>query len=452
MSEINSEFKLALNAENSELLREFFLSGHFSFQERKQIAEICADLQAWGENVGEILKIAKFGENRGVNFASNFSGNPNANFSGNSNANFSENPSVNSEPNLQSKPASNHACKQVFARIKSAYELIKSRPPAYENFTPHYTPKRYEISRFAGEKLALGRCPVASEGTRCCNLLTLDAVNSCGFDCSYCAIGSFYKNGVVGFDENFGANLAKLHLDSDKIYHIGTGQSSDSLMWGDNFGILSALNSFARAHENVILELKSKSNNISFFLQNDISRNIIVTFSLNPQIIIENEEHLSASLDERLNAAKKLAQKGILVGFHFHPMIYFQGWRDEYSAIFARLVREFDPSSVALVSFGTLTFIKPVIKKLRARGLESKILQMPFSQANGKISYPKNIKLEMFKFAYSSLRAWHEEVFFYLCMEDEALWGEVFGREFASNDEFERAMKEAYMRKIKENR
>ena len=97
MSEINGEFKLALNAENSELLRDFFLSGHFSFQERKQIAEICADLQAWGENVGEILKIAKFGENRGVNFASNFSRNPSAN----SSANFSENPSVNSEPNLQ---------------------------------------------------------------------------------------------------------------------------------------------------------------------------------------------------------------------------------------------------------------------------------------------------------------------------------------------------------------
>ena len=58
----------------------------------------------------------------------------------------------------------------------------------------------------------------------------------------------------------------------------------------------------------------------------------------------------------------------------------------------------------------------------------------------------------MFKFAYSSLRAWHEEVFFYLCMEDEALWGEVFGREFASNDEFERAMKEAYMQKIRKNR
>ena len=406
MSEINKEFNLALNAQNSAFLGVFFAKFRFSFQERKQIAEICADLQAWDESVEEILLAQNFEQNS--------------------------------------------APKMVFAQIKSAYEALKLRPQSYANFSVDYDSPHYEIKRFKGKKIALGRCPVASEGTRCCNLLTLDAVNSCGFDCSYCAIGSFYKSGVVGFDENFARNLSALKFDPDEIYHIGTGQSSDSLMWGDHAGILSALMEFAKAHSNVILELKSKSANVGFLLENEIPRNVIVTFSLNPQIIVQNEEHLSASLNSRLEAAAKLARKGILVGFHFHPMVHFEGWQSEYGAIFERLLREFEPKSVALVSFGTLTFIRPVIKKLRARGLKSKITQMPFADANGKISYPYEIKREMFKFAYDSLQKWHGKVFFYLCMEDKRLWSEVFGYEYASNAEFEGAMKEAYMKKIKE--
>ena len=54
----------------------------------------------------------------------------------------------------------------------------------------------------------------------------------------------------------------------------------------------------------------------------------------------------------------------------------------------------------------------------------------------------------MFHFAYKSFVPWHDEVFFYLCMEDKSLWRECFGYEYASNDEFERAMKSAYMAKI----
>ena len=221
-------------------------------------------------------------------------------------------------------------------------------------------------------------------------------------------------------------------------------------MWGDRFGILSALTDFGARHQNVILELKSKSNNIRFFLQREIPRNLIVTFSLNTPAIIANEEHLSASLDARLAAAEALAARGILVGFHLHPMVWYEGWRSDYGALFERLLRSFDPSGVAMVSLGTLTFIKPVVKKLRSRGLRSKILQMPLADANGKLSYPLQIKRELLKFAADALLPWRERVFFYLCMEDASLWREVLGCEYESNDAFEEAMKAAYFAKIRQ--
>jgi len=68
----------------------------------------------------------------------------------------------------------------------------------------------------------------------------------------------------------------------------------------------------------------------------------------------------------------------------------------EYREIIERLLKLFTPQEVAMVSMGTLTFIKPVIKKLRDRNFSTKILQMPFENASGKLSYPIELKKEMF--------------------------------------------------------
>ena len=339
--------------------------------------------------------------------------------------------------------------KQILANLRQEYQKIKAKPKSYDGFTIDKE-KTHKI-RFQSQdkKLGFGMCPVASPKTRCCNLWTLDMVESCGFDCSYCSIQSFYNEDTITFNTNLKEKLLSLPIDENQIYHIGTGQSSDSLMWGNRGGVLEALIAFAKTHPNVILELKTKSDNVSYLLQNDYPPNIITTWSLNPQIIIQNEERLTASLHERLEAAQKIHDKGRLVGFHFHPMIWFEGWQEAYGKVFEELLWRFDPDRVAMVSLGTLTFIKPVMKKLRQRGMRSKILQMPLVDAAGKLSYPLPIKEEMFRFAYDSFAPWHKKVFFYMCMEDHSLWKRVFGYEYPTNESFELDMKYSYLAKIK---
>ncbi len=340
---------------------------------------------------------------------------------------------------------------KILEPIRRYYNQLKNRPIEYKNSikTSIKSPK-IKIEATSKDNLGFGLCPVASNSSRCCNLLTLDAVESCGFDCSYCSIQSFYSNGKVIFDTSLKEKLDSINLNPDEFYHIGTGQSSDSLMWGDRFGNLTYLVDFARKNPNVMLEFKTKSDNISFFLeQENLPKNLLFTWSLNPQIVIDYEEHLSASLNSRLQAAKKMEQKGSLVGFHFHPMIEIENYKDEYGAIFDRLLKEFNPKYVALVSFGTLTFIKPVIKQIRQRDFKTKVLQIPFVKAGKKLSYPLEIKRELFKFAYNSFKPWHKKVYFYLCMEDHSLWRDVFGYEYPTNESFEMDMKLHYISKIR---
>jgi spore photoproduct lyase len=349
---------------------------------------------------------------------------------------------------IETKDFSKESKKKLLKVIVDSYEDIKQKTKSYDSVDFKRKTKKISLNYDTKDSLGLGRCPVESEKTRCCNLLTLDAVESCGFDCSYCSIQSFYKQDKVYFDTDFASKLQNLKLDKNKSYHIGTGQSSDSLMWGNKAGILDALFDFAKENSNVILEMKTKSNNIKYFLENEVPKNIICTWSLNTQTIIDNEEHLSASLDDRINCAKQLEQKGVKVGFHFHPMVHYDKYKEEYGEIFKTLINTFDPNNVALVSLGTLTFIKPVMKKIKARDFKTKILQMPLVEVAGKYSYDENTKIKMFRFAYENLNPWHKKVFFYMCMEPHHLWDKVFGYSYSSNDEFEREMIKAYAKKL----
>ena len=131
-------------------------------------------------------------------------------------------------------------------------------------------------------------------------------------------------------------------------------------------------------------------------------------------------------------------------------MIYYQDSNAAYQDIAQSLVKQFAVDEVAMISMGSLTYTKSVMRTIRKRNFKSKILQMPFQQVAGKYAYPAEIKIDLFKNLYTALANWQEKVFFYLCMEPEALWAPVFGDiTYPANDDFEQAMKIAYMNKIK---
>lgn len=403
-----------LESEQQQWLISLAKTWPLSFQQLRMIVEYCADMICW--NVGSPQQFYK--------------------------------------PVAVAEAKGKKAAGIIFQQIKTGYEIVKNSEKKYTDNTTAITGER----KFPAEQIVetplhgniMGLCPVASEKTRCCNLKTLDAVQQCGFDCSYCSIQSFYHNNQVRFIKDIDGHLEKLELDPDQLYHIGTGQSSDSLMWGNRFGLHESLSSFARKHPNVILEMKSKSSRIEYFLEHRPPANMVFTWSLNPQVVIDHEEKGAAGLEKRLESARLLADKNHPVGFHLHPMVRYEGWQNDYTSLVAKVTEMFQPEEVVMISLGTLTFIKPVIKRIRQRFLNSSILQMPMEEIGGKLSYPFEVKKDLFSTVYNAFpKRWKEEVFFYMCMEDEGLWQPVFGRSYSTNEKFEADMLGSYIEKIK---
>ena len=337
---------------------------------------------------------------------------------------------------------------RYISELRRHMKRLRESETDYSNFFPQKRSQGKTKKLMSDQKLVLSRCPcpVDGEKTRCCKLRTLDAVMQCAFGCSYCSIQAFYNENEIRIVSNLREKLEAMEI-GDDVWHIGTGQASDSLLLGDDYGTLSALATFAEKHPNIVLEMKSKAGRDVF--NRPWPRNMVFTWSLNAPTIIEKEEHFTASLTERLRMAQKARDNGNLVGFHIHPMFYFKGWEKEYGEVVEAIVSNFRPEEICMIGIGTLTFTKAVIKRLREMGQESKVLQMELTEAAGKYSYPLDKKEKMFRHIYASFpEEYRKGVFFYLCMEDPSLWKPVLEREYSSDKEFEMDMKKNYLRKI----
>lgn len=330
----------------------------------------------------------------------------------------------------------------------------RSMPTPYHDFIPdERMPDKYK-SLFVSSDTLMGRCPCPVEGekTRCCNLKTLDVVQQCAFGCSYCSIQSFYNSHEIRVVENLDQRLSSLQLE-EGTWHIGTGQSSDSLLWGNEYGTLDALAAFARKHPNLIIELKTKSKRTDY-LDLDLPANMVPTWSLNAETIIAKEEHLTANLDQRLDAAQRARDRGLLIGFHLHPMVFFDGWEDEYGSLIEKLVSRFQPEELMMFSLGTLTFTKAVLRELRSSQRKTRILDMDLTLTAGKYSYPLETKQKLFGFAYNHFPdSWKQgKPFFYLCMEDPSLWEPTFGYSYPNDRSFEESMRQSYLLSLQRKR
>lgn len=334
--------------------------------------------------------------------------------------------------------------KWAFGQLQQLLQKLKQQDTDYPQITDTINDYRKNRSRiFLAEPQGklFGMCPVESKKTLCCNLRTIDAVKNCGFGCNYCSIQTLYADSGFEIDANFATKLDAIELDPAQLYHIGTGQSSDALMWGNHQGILDALFRFARKWPNIILEFKTKSHNVFHFLEHDIPTNILCSWSLNPQRIIDHEEPLTASLEKRLQAARQLADKGIRLAFHFHPMLHYHGWQTDYTALIQTVQQRFSSTEIAFISFGALTFPKPILRKIRQHGIHTRIHQTELvANPEGKLTYPDEIKNALFKHAYTAFKPWHKEVFFYLCMEESRFWDAAFGWKYPDNTTFEQQL------------
>jgi len=277
------------------------------------------------------------------------------------------------------------------------------------------------------------RCPGSRPGLSCCNYFVLNWGLQCDMNCSYCYLQSFINTPMLTIYSNIDDAISELRelgvsLGSQAL-RVGTGETVDSLSLDPLTLYSRKLIALFRDFPKWTLEFKTKSARVEQFLDEPHAGNVIVSWSVNPQHIVEREEHGTASLFERLAAAEKCLVKGFRLSFHLDPMIWHPEWQINYGELIDQIQARFTPENVPYLSVGALRFQPSQRAMMRERfGLKSYVTQAEtFVGADGKQRYDSRLRQEMFQFVLDRFKKHSSEWRVFMCMETPETWVKTTG-------------------------
>ncbi len=285
------------------------------------------------------------------------------------------------------------------------------------------------LTRFYGRRLK--PCPGTSRHI-CCGYHVINAITNCPMDCSYCVLQGYLNNPFLTLYTNWDELLQEVDTflsgDPRSLLRLGTGELSDSLALDSIFPLSQVLVPFFAERNNGVLELKTKSAEVDHLFHLNHQGKTVISWSLNPQKMIEEEEIRTASLRERIDAAKRCQGAGYPIGFHFDPILYYEGWEKGYQETILSLFNKIDPQKVIWISLGGFRY-PPQLKGIaKERFPNTKIfLGELFPGKDAKFRYLKEIRVEMYQKMLGWLREVNPDLFIYLCMESKEVWEKVFG-------------------------
>jgi spore photoproduct lyase len=290
--------------------------------------------------------------------------------------------------------------------------------------------RRLLLTRHKGEFLK--KCP-GSDGQVCCNYFVINFASNCPMECSYCYLQEYLADNP---SLKVFANVNDLLREADELlgrhrkvfFRVGTGEITDSLALDPYIGFCAEVVPFFAEQPNVLLELKTKSDCVDGLLDLDPKGRIVVSWSMNPQRVIDGDEHLTASLEERIMAARRCQEAGYKLGFHFDPIIEYPGWEADYRDMIERLFASVDFRSVAWASLGVLRNTSGLKRVMRRRFPATTLLSgEQVLCPDGKMRYFYPLRVAMYRKMLGWIRQAAPTVFVYLCMESREVWEQVFG-------------------------
>ncbi|MBI4430284.1 MAG: DNA photolyase [Candidatus Omnitrophica bacterium] len=286
------------------------------------------------------------------------------------------------------------------------------------------------LTRHKGKFLSV--CPAFTDSAVCCTYRTINIVLGCNFDCSYCFLQAYLNNPLTTFYVNVEDMFSELRslFDSnpEKTFRFGTGEFTDSVSLDHILGINQELIAFFAQYPNAVLELKTKSARVDSLLDLDHRGRTIIAWSVNTKFIQRTEEHKTATIEERIGAAKKCVETGYRVAFHFDPLILHEGWETGYRETVRLMREEINPESIAWISYGSLRFLSPLKQEAQKRFPATPIFSGEFVKGfDGKMRYFAPLRTRLYQTIHRYVQESFPLVTPYICMEPEHVWEKSLG-------------------------
>jgi spore photoproduct lyase len=265
--------------------------------------------------------------------------------------------------------------------------------------------------------------PIKPIDVVCPHFLELKWAYGCPYDCSWCYLKGTLrlletKTKPVVKDYKKIESHVKQFLNSWHYSNeiLNTGELADSLMWENVTNPFSKfiIPIFENQNKHKILFL-TKSNNIKNLLNTSPQNQVIVSFSLNADEVAKIWEKWAPTIEERIEAARKISEYGYETRIRIDPMVPIEGWQKHYPNLIDQIFSKFVPERITL---GSLRGLQTTIKECKDRSW-LKFL----SETSGwgkKIAF--DTRYEMYLTIINYLKEKHDYNKIALCKETLSMW------------------------------
>ena len=217
------------------------------------------------------------------------------------------------------------------------------------------------------------------------NFLYTTTMLNCIYDCHYCFLQGMYPSSnivlFVNIEDFFQATEKKLNELNNLFLSIS--YDTDILAVENLFGIAKKWIQFAE-HKPLKIEIRTKAININNL---KLNKNIILSFSLSPQIIIDKYEKKTPNLEQRIKAINKIISDGYTPSIAIDPIIKIPNYKQIYKEFIDYLFSKVNYQKIDSVIIGSFRMNSTQFKTIKKSGLLSDILYYDYEVKNGIVSY-----------------------------------------------------------------
>lgn len=230
---------------------------------------------------------------------------------------------------------------------------------------------------------------------------------NCIYDCRYCFLQGMYRSAHLVFFvnyEDFQTAIEKKINEAPEVEtHFFSGYDCDSLALDSVTHFVESFLPFFERFPKALLELRTKSVQVKSLLDRKPIENCIVAFSFTPEEVAAILENKTPPVARRLEAMKRLQERGWKLGLRFDPLIYHEKYKEQYEQLFRNVFQKMKVSSLHSVSLGPFRLPKEGYENIYKLYPDEKLFSGPLEERNGMVSYLKEMEEEVIHFVILEL-------------------------------------------------
>ena len=188
---------------------------------------------------------------------------------------------------------------------------------------------------------------------------------NCFFNCKYCYLQWTFKNRFPVFFLNYE------DMQNEIINRIKTERENwfewQITFYASNYADLLATEDISHFHEkfipfckslpdNILIETRTKSNNITSLLNYKPTNKLEIAFSLSPRLIAQQYELWTATLDKKLEAINTLLNNWFRVGLRFLPLLPINNYQQVYEIFLDEVIDSLPIIKISSITIAPLIF------------------------------------------------------------------------------------------------